>query len=77
MDEIERRIEELEAQERELISREEEGGADDVRDAIQGVRIELDRQWDLLRQRRALEEAGRDPDEASLRDAETVEGYEQ
>lgn len=31
----------------------------------------------LLRQRRAERAAGRDPDEASRRDARTVEGYEQ
>ena len=35
----------------------------------------LDRFWDLLRQRRALREFGRDPDEASTRDEGTVEGY--
>jgi hypothetical protein len=37
--------------------------------------VELDRLWDLLRQRRALRSAGADPDEASERDADTVEGY--
>lgn len=35
----------------------------------------LDRLWDLLRQRRALRSAGRDPDEAIERPAGTVEGY--
>ena len=35
----------------------------------------LDRCWDLLRQRRALREFGRDPGEASERDEGTVEGY--
>jgi hypothetical protein len=40
------------------------------------VRVELDRYWDLLRQRRAREEYGEDPDDASIRDADTVEGYE-
>ena len=33
--------------------------------------------WDLPRQRRAHDEFGRDPDDASLRDEETVERYEQ
>jgi hypothetical protein len=33
--------------------------------------------WDLLRQRRALREAGRDPEAAQLRDPNVVEGYEQ
>jgi len=37
----------------------------------------LDQCWDLLRQRRALREFGRDPDGASVRDVDTVERYEQ
>jgi hypothetical protein len=37
----------------------------------------LDQCWDLLRQRRALREFGRDPDEAAVRDVDTVERYEQ
>jgi hypothetical protein len=37
----------------------------------------LDQCWDLLRQRRALREFGRDPDEAHVRDVDTVERYEQ
>ena len=37
----------------------------------------LDQCWDLLRQRRALEQYGQDPDLASPRSAETVENYEQ
>ena len=37
----------------------------------------LDQCWDLLRQRRALREFGRDPDEAKVRDVDTVERYEQ
>jgi hypothetical protein len=39
------------------------------------VRIELDRYWDLLRQRRALREFGRDASEAHERDADTVKKY--
>ena len=37
----------------------------------------LDQCWDLLRQRRALREAGRDPDEAHVRRSNVVEGYQQ
>jgi hypothetical protein len=37
----------------------------------------LDQCWDLLRQRRALREFGRDPEEAEVRDVDTVERYEQ
>ena len=39
------------------------------------IGIELDRCWDLLRQRRGLREFGRDPDEAEIRPARTVENY--
>ena len=41
------------------------------------MQVELDRCWDLLRQRRALRSAGGDPDSAALRDADTVEHYRQ
>ncbi|HEY8776445.1 MAG TPA: DUF2630 family protein [Gaiellaceae bacterium] len=41
------------------------------------VQVSLDQCWDLLRQRRALREAGRDPGGADLRRPEVVEGYEQ
>jgi hypothetical protein len=41
------------------------------------LRVQLDRCWDLLRQRRSREQYDLDPGEASVRDAETVEGYEQ
>ena len=37
----------------------------------------LDQCWDLLRQRRARREFGADPDNASVRPAGTVEGYQQ
>ena len=37
----------------------------------------LDQCWDLLRQRRALREFGHDPNEAKVRDVDTVERYEQ
>ena len=39
------------------------------------INVELDRCWDLLRQRRALREFGRNPDEAEVRPANTVENY--
>jgi hypothetical protein len=39
------------------------------------VEVELDRCWDLLREARALRDAGADPDEAEGRDAQTVERY--
>ncbi|MGB9376788.1 MAG: DUF2630 family protein [Mycobacteriales bacterium] len=42
---------------------------------MQQLEGELDRAWDLLRQREALRDAGRDPSIAAERDASTVEGY--
>jgi hypothetical protein len=47
------------------------------RERLSEISIELDRCWDLLRQRRALREAGQNPDEARERDAGTVENYRQ
>jgi hypothetical protein len=39
--------------------------------------VELDRCWDLLRQRRARREMGQDPNEAQVRPDRVVEGYQQ
>jgi hypothetical protein len=41
------------------------------------LKLELDQYWDLLRQRRALEEFGENPDKAKKRPAKIVENYEQ
>jgi hypothetical protein len=72
------RIERLVEEEHELRAREEAEGAGEAdRARAAQLEIALDRLWDLLRQRRALRQAGRSPEEASLRDAETVEDYEQ
>jgi hypothetical protein len=42
---------------------------------LRQLEIELDQCWDLLRQRRALRDAGGDPREANVRPADEVEGY--
>ena len=77
-DEVHGVIERLVQEEHLLLDREAAGEAsDDDRARLDEVRVQLDRFWDLLRQRRAERAAGRDPGEASLRDAETVEEYEQ
>jgi hypothetical protein len=52
----------------------ERGGRPDP-DRLKALEVELDRCWDLLRQRRAHEEFGLDPDQTSERDTGTVEGY--
>ena len=71
-------IEQLVAEEHELWDREAAGRAtDDDRRRLGDVKVALDRCWDLLRQRRALEEFGMDPGVAAVRSEETVEGYEQ
>jgi hypothetical protein len=71
-------IEQLVAEEHELWEREAAGNATDAdKQRLQEVKVSLDACWDLLRQRRALREAGRDPGDADLRRTEVVEGYEQ
>jgi hypothetical protein len=81
-DAIQSRIDELEQEEQRLRKEEEasaERGRTDVvsEDAgrLKAIKVELDQLWDLLRQRRALRSAGRDPDSAQMRDSETVERY--
>jgi hypothetical protein len=76
------RIERLVAQEQDLRRREEADSSDvealeGDRERLRAVEVELDRCWDLLRQRRALRDAGTDPDQATARDADTVEKYQQ
>ena len=71
-------IEQLVAEEHELWERESTGNATDAdRKRLQELKISLDQCWDLLRQRRALREAGLDPDAAQGRSEEVVEHYEQ
>ncbi|MEX0849921.1 MAG: DUF2630 family protein [Gaiellaceae bacterium] len=71
-------IEKLVAEEHELWEREAAGEAtDDDRRRLESIKISLDQCWDFLRQRRALREAGRDPDAADVRAPETVERYQQ
>jgi len=48
-----------------------------VQQRVADLEVALDQCWDLLRQRRARRQAGADPDDASVRDAGTVEGYRQ
>ena len=75
---IHARIEELVAEEHGLWDAQAAGGATEAdRRRLADVKVSLDRCWDLLRQRRALEEFAMDPDAARARSDETVEGYEQ
>jgi hypothetical protein len=77
---IANRIEALVSEEHELRHREESDSHNADRleadqERLREVEVELDRCWDLLRQRRALRDAGADPDDAHVRDAGTVERY--
>jgi Protein of unknown function (DUF2630) len=75
-------IEQLVEEEHKLRAREADDSqhpdqlADD-RVRLEQIGVELDRCWDLLRQRRARRSAGEDPDAAQLRDSDTVEHYRQ
>ena len=71
-------IEQLVAEEHELWQQEAAGNATDAdRRRLQQLKVSLDQSWDLLRQRRALREAGGDPDAADVRQPDVVERYEQ
>jgi hypothetical protein len=77
---IANRIENLVAEEQKLRRREEADSdltqeLEEDQRRLRDVEIELNRCWDLLRQRRAREEFGQDPDDAQVRDADTVERY--
>jgi hypothetical protein len=77
-DRIHGRIEQLVAEEHELWSREAHGAAtDEDRQRLASLKVSLDQCWDLLRQRRALREAGLDIDAARARSGDTVERYRQ
>ncbi len=76
------RIERLVSEEHQLRQREQADSSNEEqletdRERLRSVEVELDRCWDLLRQRRAKEEFGQDPEDAQVRDADTVERYRQ
>jgi Protein of unknown function (DUF2630) len=74
------RVEQLVTEEHRLRGQEQSDSPDPEalqrdRERLRSVEVELDRCWDLLRQRRAFRDAGTDPDQAATRDAATVEHY--
>jgi hypothetical protein len=72
------RIERLVKEEHELRDREESDSTEALEaDAarLRAIEVELDVCWDLLRQRRALRDAGANPDQAAAREPNTVERY--
>jgi hypothetical protein len=71
-------IEQLVAEEHQLWEHEASGNATDAdRQRLEELKISLDQCWDLLRQRRALREAGLDPETAQARPEDVVENYRQ
>ena len=77
---IQAEIEQLEERQRQLRHREgdlaeQPEAVAPLREELEQIRVDLDRLWDLQRQRRALRDSGGNPDDASERDAGTVEGY--
>jgi hypothetical protein len=69
-------IEKLAHEEHELREREGRGEiSNEDRERLRTIELRLDQCWDFLRQRRARLAAGLDPDEAKVRDVDTVENY--
>jgi hypothetical protein len=69
-------INEIAADEHRLWEKESKGEiSDEERERLTSLGVQLDQLYDLLHQRRAKRNAGEDPDEASVRNAGTVEGY--
>jgi predicted transcriptional regulator len=77
-DELHRRIDELVAEEHRL-ERAHVGQAlsEAEQERLNALGVQLDRYWDLLRQRDARRRAGLDPDAAVERPGHMVEGYQQ
>ncbi len=70
-----KRIEKLSEEEESLYTR---GNlTDEEIQHLHKMNVELDQCWDFLRQRRALRDAGRNPDQAHVRPEDIVENYEQ
>ena len=69
-------INQLAHEEHELFGKESRREASEAdRERLKRLEVTLDQCWDLLHQRRAKRSAGMDPDEATVRDEKTVEGY--
>jgi hypothetical protein len=70
------RINQLAHEEHALFEKESNGKASEAdRERMRRLEVTLDQAWDLLHQRRARRAAGLDPDQAAVRDEQTVEGY--
>ena len=74
-----RRVQDLVDEEHTLRSRLQAGEitAEEEQQRLRSMEQTLDQCWDLLRQRRALRDAGEDPGHAKVRPVSEVEGYQQ
>ena len=73
---IQAHIEELVAEEHRLLGKAGETPLDDAdKSRLADVNVQLDRYYDLLRQRRARDEFDQDPERAHIRSGDTVEKY--
>ena len=73
---IHEHIEQLVAEEHRLYEQSDDRTlTPDERKRLDDLNVQLDRYYDLLRQRRAKREFGEDPNRARLRSGETVESY--
>ena len=71
------RINELAHEEHQLFEKESRGEASEGdRERLKDLQVTLDQCWDLLHQRRARRSAGQDPNDATVWDERTVEGYQ-
>ncbi|HET6259531.1 MAG TPA: DUF2630 family protein [Pseudonocardia sp.] len=77
-DELHRQIDDLVAEEHRL-ERAHVGQplSESEQQRMEQLGVQLDRYWDLLRQRDARRRAGLDPDDAQERSGDVVEGYRQ
>jgi len=70
------RINQLAHEEHQLFEKASEGGLNEQEhERLKWLEVSLDQCWDLLHQRRARRSAGMNPDDATVRDERTVEGY--
>ena len=65
----------VEEEQRLLHAHESDGLNAEEHERMRALQVDLDRCWDLLRQRRARREAGLDPEGATPRPEGTVEDY--
>jgi hypothetical protein len=73
---VQRHIEELVNEEHKLFALADERPLEpSERQRLDDLQVQLDQYYDLLRQRRAREEFGQNPESAHLRSADTVEKY--